>query len=533
MGHDCLSAGGAGPRIECTAEGRPCSTLNEVAMTAVLRVVNGQRAGEQVKVRPSEALSIGRSGESDLQLLGLGVSRFHCVVEDHGAGLVVADLNSSNGTFVNGQRVKRQPLKEGDQIEVGTIKLVVERTPGRSTPAPACKFTDSGRADTQVVPVAELAEAAARPKPSQGANGSIRRHLVALERVHKAISAEERPARLMAVLMDTVLDVLSAERGFLLLTDKGGALRPQVIRVGAAATADAHLPLSRSIVTQCIERRASVLCKDLQLPVPDQGDGEPAALVRAVMCAPLEAGDRVLGALYLDAAAGRQRFDEQDVELLGAITHHAGLALHRVELVDDLERLFVGAIETLVAAVEAKDIYTYGHSARVSKLGRRIAEGMGLPEAEQEKVKLAGLLHDIGKIGIPEAVLSQRGRLTDDEWAYVRSHPQIGESIIRQMGSDRIVELCQLVRHHHERLDGNGYPDGLAGEKIPLGARILSVADAYDAMRSNRPYRSPFSAPEAIAELRGNAGRQFDTNVIEALAALRAEPRPASATHEQ
>ncbi|MBM4039728.1 MAG: HD domain-containing protein [Planctomycetes bacterium] len=503
-------------------------------MTAVLRVVNGQRAGEQVRVRPSEALSIGRSGESDLQLLGLGVSRFHCVVEDHGGELVIADLNSSNGTFVNGQRVKRQPLQEGDQIEVGTIKLVVERTPGRSTPPPACKFTDSGRADTQVVPVAALAEAAARPRPTQEANGSIRRHLVALEKVHRAISAEERPARLMAVLMDTVLDVLSAERGFLLLSDKEGDLRPQVIRVGGAARSDALLPLSRSIVTECIERRASVLCKDLQLPVPEAlGDGEAAGLVRAVMCAPLEAGDHVLGALYLDAAAGRQRFDEQDMELLSAITRHAGLALHRVELVDNLERLFVGAIETLVAAVEAKDIYTYGHSARVSKLGRRIAEGMGLSEAEQEKVKLAGLLHDIGKIGIPEAVLSQRGRLTDDEWAYVRSHPQIGESIIRQMGSDRIIELCQLVRHHHERLDGSGYPDGLAGSKIPLGARILSVADAYDAMRSNRPYRSPFSAPEAIAELRGNAGRQFDPDVIEALAALRAEPRPASGTHEQ
>ncbi|HUT34514.1 MAG TPA: HD domain-containing phosphohydrolase [Planctomycetota bacterium] len=494
-------------------------------MPAVLCVVNGQRAGERVKVRPGEALSIGRSGESDLQLLGLGVSRFHCVVEDHGRELVIADLNSSNGTFVNGQRVKRQPLQGNDTIEVGAIKLVVERAPGRKAPVPECEFTDSGKADTQVIPAAALAEAAARPGPmQQGADSSLRRHLVALERVHKAISAEEKPGPLMAVVLDTVLEELGAERGFVLLTDKEGGLRPQVVRISPGAAADARLPLSRAVVRECLEKRASVLCKDIQLGKP-----RAAGSGRAVMCAPLEAGERVLGALYLDAAAGRQHFDERDMELLSAITRHAGLALHRAELVDSLERLFVGAIETLVAAVEAKDIYTYGHSARVSKLGRRIAEAMGLPESEQEKVKLAGLLHDIGKIGIPEAVLSHRGRLTDDEWAYVRSHPQIGESIIRQMGSERVVELCRLVRHHHERLDGTGYPDGLRGDTIPMGARILSVADAYDAMRSNRPYRSPFSARDAIAELRGNAGRQFDAQAIEALAELRAEGRPAAA----
>ena len=143
----------------------------------------------------------------------------------------------------------------------------MEQTPGRKAPVPACEFTDSGRADTQVIPVAALAEAAARPRPVPDANGSVGRHLVVLEKVHKAISAEERPARLMAVLMDTVLEVLSAERGFLLLTDTEGGIRPQVVRVTAGATADAHLPLSRSIVQECIERRASVLCRDLQLPV--------------------------------------------------------------------------------------------------------------------------------------------------------------------------------------------------------------------------------------------------------------------------
>lgn len=506
-------------------------------MPAVLRVISGQRAGELVSVRPGEVLSIGRSGESDLQLLGLGVSRFHCVVEDHGGELVIADLNSSNGTFVNGQRVKRQPLREGDEIEIGTVKLRVEQVPERKPPPITCLFTDSAGRSTQVIPIAKLREAAeqrvGQPPTGREANSGLRRYLAALEEVYAALSAEEKPQRLMNVLMDRVLAVLRAERGFLLLCDKTGELRPQVARVASGSGADLMLPLSRSVLRECTERKVSVLCRELVAAGQEAGHGVAASqAVRTVICAPVEAGGSVLGALYLDAAASRQQFSQEDMELLGAIARHAGLALHRAELIDSLERLFEGAIETLVAAVEAKDIYTYGHSARVAKLARRIAGAMGLPEGEQEKLKLAGLLHDIGKIGIPEAVLSQRGSLTDDEWAYVRSHPQIGESIIRQMGSERVVELCSLVRNHHERLDGSGYPDGLKGDTIPLGARILAVADAYDAMRSNRPYRAPYTAREAIAELRQNAGKQYDPLAIEALAELRSEAPPASGPEE-
>ncbi|HPD17166.1 MAG TPA: HD domain-containing protein [Planctomycetota bacterium] len=504
-------------------------------MAAILRVVNGQRAGQRVTVGAGETLSIGRSGESDLQLLGLGVSRFHCVVEEHADDVVVADLNSSNGTFVNGQRVKRQPLRVGDEIEIGTIKLVVEAVPQRRAEPVSCYFTESSGSETRVVPVVKLPDATEAAFPGAAGQGDqeLRRHLGALEKVYKAIAAEERPARLMAMVMDTVLEVVRAERGFLLLSERGGGLRAQVARTAPWASVDPRLPVSRSVLRASIERGASVLCPDLQAGANGaNGAQAPTGHTRSVLCAPLQSGDRVLGALYLDVAASTWQFTKQDAEIVGAIARHTGLALHKAELVDDLERLFVGAIETLVAAVEAKDIYTYGHSARVSKLARRIAEGMGLAEPEQEQVKLAGLLHDIGKIGIPEAVLSQRGHLTDDEWAYVRSHPQIGESIIRQMGSDRVAMLCQLVRHHHERLDGTGYPDGLTGDAIPLGARILSVADAYDAMRSNRPYRSPYSAKEAIAELRLNSGRQFDAEAIEALAELRSEARQAAGAEE-
>jgi putative nucleotidyltransferase with HDIG domain len=240
------------------------------------------------------------------------------------------------------------------------------------------------------------------------------------------------------------------------------------------------------------------------------------------VCAPLDTGSDVVGAVYLDSASAAEAFGEHDLDLLTAIARQAAVAMHRAQLIEELEGLFVRAVETLVATVEAKDIYTYGHSARVSKLARQIAEGLGMADDELERIKVAGLLHDVGKIGIPESILNKDGKLTDDEWQYIRSHPAIGESIIRQLGSRRLDEVRRIVRHHHEKLDGTGYPDGLSGEAIPLGARVMAVADAYDAMTSNRPYRSPMSSEAAIEELRRHAGTQFEAPAVEALVALRA-----------
>ncbi|MFW6161680.1 MAG: HD-GYP domain-containing protein, partial [Planctomycetota bacterium] len=358
----------------------------------------------------------------------------------------------------------------------------------------------------------------------------IRRDLAALYKIGNVINAQESPRKLLAVVMDTVLDVIRAERGFLLLADAdSGEVAPRVIRVRPGSGADPDLPVSRPIVQEAMEQGVAVLCPDLKAE-ERYCDGDAVLLdhIRSVACAPLETGDEVLGAVYLDTATDAARFSEHDLELLTAIARQAALALHRAQLIEELEQLFVRVIETLVATVEAKDIYTYGHSARVSKLARQIARRLGLDEEALEQLKVAGLLHDVGKIGIPQSILGKPGRLTDEEWEYIRSHPQIGEGIIRQLGSPRLAEIQRTVRHHHEKIDGSGYPDGLAGEAIPLMARILAVADAYDAMTSNRPYRAPLSTEAAVEELQRGAGSQFDAAAVEALVAERAT-RPAVA----
>ena len=177
--------------------------------------------------------------------------------------------------------------------------------------------------------------------------------------------------------------------------------------------------------------------------------------------------------------------------------------------VDDLHEV----VDALAAAVDAKDSYTCGHSERVAEISLAIAKEMKLSHEEQYLIHIGAHLHDVGKIGIPDAVISKPGRLTNEEFTLVKEHPIIGYHIVSKVKILQTVSL--IVRHHHERIDGGGYPDGLAGETIPLGARIVAVADAFDAMTTTRTYKVSMSIPEALQELINCSGTQFDRDVVE------------------
>jgi HD-GYP domain-containing protein (c-di-GMP phosphodiesterase class II) len=172
------------------------------------------------------------------------------------------------------------------------------------------------------------------------------------------------------------------------------------------------------------------------------------------------------------------------------------------------------SITSLVAALEARDEYISGHSRRVAGMAVLLALELDIPRSQVVKIGLAGLLHDIGKIGINESVLKKQGELSDDEYLHIASHSVIGENILKSVIDDR--EILMMVRHHHERYDGKGYPDGIAGQEIPVGAKILAVADTYDAMTSDRPYRRAVSPRIAFAEIRREANIQLDPGIVEA-----------------
>jgi len=170
-------------------------------------------------------------------------------------------------------------------------------------------------------------------------------------------------------------------------------------------------------------------------------------------------------------------------------------------------------IYALAATVDAKDHYTYGHSRKVSDYSVAIAEALGLPQDRIETIRAAGLLHDIGKVGIPDSILNKRGRLTEKEWEPVKAHPKLGAEILRHVID--LANCLPVIMHHHEHFDGKGYPSGLKGDSIPIEARILAIADAYDAMTSPRPYREQLSPQQAIDELRRHTGTQFDSELVD------------------
>lgn len=182
------------------------------------------------------------------------------------------------------------------------------------------------------------------------------------------------------------------------------------------------------------------------------------------------------------------------------------------EQADKIRESFLNSVKSLVYALEAKDSYTSGHSQRVTEMAVEIATAMSLDEAQLEKIRLAGILHDVGKIGVPESILNKPGRLDKHEYDIVKTHSELGEKILRSVITDE--EVLRAIRHHHERYDGCGYPDGLSGDSIPWTAKILAVVDAYDAMTSDRPYRRAMPYSQVLAELEKGCGTQFDPQVL-------------------
>lgn len=231
-----------------------------------------------------------------------------------------------------------------------------------------------------------------------------------------------------------------------------------------------------------------------------------------VVVLPLLCMGKVAGVLLAGGKAGEDAvvssYDTQLIEAAGSFTNAFA---DNVALYEEQRELFIGTVRSLTAAIDAKDRYTFGHSERVSFLATDLARLLGLSEAEVETTRIAGLIHDVGKIGVPEAVLTKPGRLTEDEFALIRLHPETGHRILRDI--PQLAGVLPGVLHHHEHFNGKGYPHGLAGEEIPLLARIIAVADTFDAMSSNRSYRAALARERVLDEIERCGGTQFDPRI--------------------
>ncbi len=245
----------------------------------------------------------------------------------------------------------------------------------------------------------------------------------------------------------------------------------------------------------------------------------------SLLSVPLKVRDNIIGAINAFSFNRSQRYTEGQGKLLIILASRAAQAIENARLFENLQRTFRGTIQGLVSTLEAKDKYTSGHSRRVTEYAVEIAEAMGLSPEETEKIEWAGLLHDIGKIGIRLEALNKPEKITVEEHEMFKDHCVMGKQILESIHFLRGV--VPLVLYHHEWYDGSGYPEGIKGKNIPKGARILAVADSYDAMTSDRPYRKAMSEDDAIEELNRFSGTQFDPEVVEIFIDLLESKRPA------
>ncbi len=246
-------------------------------------------------------------------------------------------------------------------------------------------------------------------------------------------------------------------------------------------------------------------------------DGRFGKHIRNLVAVPMVAEDSHIGMLVgINKLTGE--FDSVDTKLIGSIVSQAAVFLANHRLYADLQDLLMGVLHALTASIDAKDPYTCGHSHRVARIAKRLAEESKFSPEKAEQVYLAGLLHDIGKIGVPERILCKAGRLTDQEYDIMRRHSLLGAKILG--GIRRLKDMIVAIRTHHERPDGMGYPGGMAGNEVPIEGLIIGLADAFDSMTSDRTYRQALSLEDVIIEIKRHTGTQFDPALVRTLLSI-------------
>jgi len=325
-------------------------------------------------------------------------------------------------------------------------------------------------------------------------------------------------ALLKTIMYETEKE-LGAQMGYLLLSE-GDRL---VLKISRSAIPykkfKEELPIGHGVSGWVAKQKKPLLITDYPRdPRFKKGNEFDGFRVKTVISVPIISKGDLIGVITLCNKKEDFPFTKEDLEMTSTLADQAGIAITNAKLFEDLEMGYLETISALAAAIEAKDPYTRGHSQRVMNYCMAIANAMNLPDEQKKIIQYSAVLHDVGKIGISDSIIGKPSPLDDKEFKTIKKHPEIGDEIASTITF--LEEGRELIRHHHERYDGNGYPDGLKGEEISLVARIAAVADSYDAMATNRPYDKPWSKERAIARLIEVAGSQLDSNVVEVFVGL-------------
>ncbi|MGZ9221980.1 MAG: HD domain-containing phosphohydrolase [Anaerolineales bacterium] len=361
--------------------------------------------------------------------------------------------------------------------------------------------------------------------------------LGALMGVGRAINSALGLNRVLEEVMDTLIALMRAERGFLMLRDSNGELSVRIARGLDHINLDEEaFRVSQTIVERVAASGEPVLTTNAQEDPRFENQMSVAAYhLRSILCAPLKLKSKVIGVLYVENRAHAGIFQENDLGLISAFADQAAVAIDNARLFDDLQRsnrelektnfkLEAANLELKIAydatlngwvhALDLRDKETEGHTQRVTILTERLARVMGVEDDQLLHIRRGALLHDIGKMAIPDGILLKQGPLTDEERALIQEHPTIAYKLLRPI--EFLSPAIHIPYCHHEKWDGTGYPLGLRKEEIPFDAHIFAVIDVWDALTSDRPYRQALPHDEVRRRIKVDAGRHFDPHVVDA-----------------
>ena len=317
--------------------------------------------------------------------------------------------------------------------------------------------------------------------------------------------------------IEAAVRLLEVEAGSLMLVDQetGDLFFEVALGDRGKEVKEVRLKRGEGIAGWVAEKGEALIVHDVQLDRRffKAADQHSTFMTKNILCVPVKSKNRILGVLEaLNKKHGD--FDEDDEQALMALANQVAIAIENANLYQELMETFYATTEALAETIEKRDPYTGGHTKRVLKYSYAIGKTLRLSKKELEDLKLAAILHDVGKIGVGDKVLLKKGKLDPDELERMHLHPKYGAEILSHI--KQLKDVIPSVRSHHEKIDGSGYPDKLKGEDIPNIAKIIAVADAFDAMTTDRPYRKAMSTEEAFEELKKYAGIQFDREIVRA-----------------
>jgi len=473
-------------------------------------MLSGPQAGRTFEI--DGTLTIGRNPDSGIRLDDAQVSRRHAVIEQIPDGTYVRDLGSGNGTFVGESRIVEARLSDGDVVGVGVSRMRFEGAAAREG-VRLCEADLTGRVEAaDAANVYETFFKAPEYAVTIEQQRDVQKRLTALYQANQIIASERELGKLFERVMDQIFSLVPAHNGVILLRDD----KRDRLATGYVKSGSGDAVISSSIVRRAYEQGEAVLTYDA---AGDSRFGGGASIISqniaSAMCTPLVHQDQTLGVLYVDTRGTTNAFTRNDLELLVALSGPAAIAIRNAQYLDELEQAYHDYLIVTSNAVEARDHYTVGHTWRVTNFALEVARELGWSEAKLKECEEGGVLHDVGKIAVDDAILRKTASLTDDEYARMKVHPTKGAAMLSDI--ERLKPLVPYCLYHHERYDGNGYPYGLKGEDVPIEGRLVAVADAFDAMTSNRPYRRGLPPDEAIAEIEKGSGTQFDPAIAAAM----------------